>query len=331
MKIGFKFHPDKVGYKLGSLKPGQNRGFCGDEMTALSLRKELLRLPEVEYCELFNSAPPFKLDIIVYFHEDLPARSCSKKSVVYLQRGFNNGSDKALPLYQNRSYDGYMFISKKLLDLHKSMGYDGAFIPTAADTEYMRPLPPKDAYRFDVAYVGNDIKGSHRTMKYVYPATDFNFGLFGNWRSYSAFKDCLSPRGFFLRYFKIKYRRQFKKISQGQVLYEDLPVLYSSAKIVLNCTHQDNVNWDVITGRTYDVLACNGFLVSDIVPSAAEKFGDCAVFTTGDGDLTEKIKHYLKHEDQRLAIASKGREKILQHHSFKHRAIDMLNYFKGLL
>ena len=330
MKIGFKFHHAVNNYKLGSLKTGQQRPFSGDEMTALSLRRELLALPEVEYCEIFNTPPACKLDIIVYFHQDMPDKKRAKKSVVYLQRGFQNGSDKELPKYHSRNYDGYMFISKKLLELHKSMGYDGAFIPTAVDDEYMKPMPKNKKYEYDVAYVGNAIKG-RRTIKYVYPAKNFNFGLYGNWMQYSTLQDCLSYRGFFLRYFVNKYRRVFKKISKGQIPYEDLPVLYSSAKIILNCTFQDNVDWDVITGRTYDVLACNGFLITDVVPSAQEKFKDYIIFTSGGRDLKEKIKYYLEHEDERKKIASQGREKVLQEDTFKHRALDMLNYFKRIL
>lgn len=330
MKIGFKFH-SRPSYKLGSLKTGQQRSLVGDEMTAVSLRKELLKLPDVEYCELFNGEPSKKLDVMVYFHEDTPNRDWAKKSVLYMQRPCNIGSDKVLATFQELNYDGYMFISNKLLQLHKEMGHEGLFLPTAGDDEYMRPMPVDERYIFEVSYVGNDIKGLSRTMRYIYPAKEFSFGLFGGWKNYSALKDCLSHRGFFLRYFINGYRREFRDISQGQIPYDDLPVLYSSAKIVLNCTHQDNVDWEVITGRVYDVLLCNGFLITDVATPQTERYRDCMVVTSGGEDLRKKIRYYLEHEDERKIIASRGRERVLEKDTFRHRAIDIVNYFRKIL
>lgn len=312
MKIGFNFK-----FPIGSLVLGQGRNFLGDEMAANSLRRELLRFTGVTSCELFNGAPKEKLDIIVYWHDNSPNKKWAKKSIFYFQNGYNEGSDKKLfELYQN-NYDGFMFFSKPLYLLHKGLGYSGAFIPAAADEQHFKPMKPAEKYAFDVTYVGNDIKGIERTMRYLYPATKFNFGLFGNWNT----------KIWWTRY----YRRVFKRISKGQIPFEDLPLLYNSAKIILNCTLQDNVNWDIITGRTYDILACNAFLITDVVPSAVEKFSDNVVFTSGGVDLGKKIKYYLRHDDERKKIASGGRKKILAGDTYKHRAQLMVKYFKEIL
>jgi len=312
MKIGFNFK-----FPIGSLIPGQGRNFLGDEMTANSLRRELLDLPGVTFCELFNGSPREKLDIVVYWHDNLPNKKWAKKSIFYFQNGFNQGSDKKLfELYKN-NYDGFMFVSKPLYLFHKGLGHSGAYIPTATDEKYFRPMNPVKEYMFDVAYVGNDIKGIERTMKFIYPAMKFNFGLFGNWNT----------KIWWTRH----YRRVLKKVSQGQIPFEDLPLLYNSARIVLNCTIQDNVNWDVITGRTYDVLACNAFLISDIVPSAVDKFYGHVVFTSGGVDLEKKIKYYLEHDDERKKISVGGRKKILNSEIFRERAKAMLEYFRDIL
>lgn len=312
MKIGFNFK-----FPIESLIPGRGKNFLGDEMTANSLRRELLRFPEVEYCELFNGSPKEKLDIIVYWHDNPPNKKWAKRSIFYFQNGYPQGSDKKLfELYKN-NHDGFMFISKPLYLLHRGLGYSGAYIPTATDEKYFKPMRPVKKYMFDVIYVGNDIKGVERTMKYIYPAIKFKFGLFGNWNT----------RFWWTRH----YRRLFKKISKGQISFEDLPLLYNSAKIVLNCTLQDNVNWNVITGRTYDVMACNAFLITDVVPSAVSKLDGNVIFTSGGLDLEKKIRYYLKHEDERKKIAARGRKKILKADTFKHRARLMLEYFKEIL
>lgn len=317
MKIGFKFI-DSEGWRLGSLNPGQGRNFIGDEYMALFIRKELLKFPEVEYCELFNKYPEVKLDVIVYLNKENPDRTKAKKHVVYFQNAYPEGNDNVLKELQGYDFDGYMFAAKKLLEYHRFLGYQGIYLPFATDPDFFKPVLPQDKYRFEVAYVGNNIKGPERTIKYVYPALSFKFGLFGNWKL-RTFKDW-------------PWRRLiFRPISHGQISMKDLPVLYSSAKIILNCSIQQHAEWDTVIGRIYDVMACNGFLISDEIPAAKNKFGNIIEFSQGGKDLVEKIKYYLKHEDERLERAKKGRDIILKSESYSFRVKDMLSYFKKLL
>ena len=106
-------------------------------------------------------------------------------------------------------------------------------------------------------------------------------------------------------------------------------MLYSSSKINLNCTQQTCIDWDVITLRTFEVLACRGFLISDIVPSARETMQGCMVFTTGGRDLTEKIRYYLDHEDERLAIAQRGYEFVRNSATIDVRARELVGFLKA--
>ena len=54
------------------------------------------------------------------------------------------------------------------------------------------------------------------------------------------------------------------------------------------------------------MLACRGFLISDPVHGMEEELRGKVVFTNGYDDLTDKIKYYLAHDDERRAIAEKG-------------------------
>jgi spore maturation protein CgeB len=318
MKIGFKF-PDNNNWKLNSLIPGQGRNFNGDEAMALCLQKELLKYPEVHSCELFNQYPENKLDVIVYLHREKPESSRARKHIVYFQNAYPEGNDIILKEFHSYGFDGYMFASKKLLQYHTNLGFNGLYLPFAVDPDFFKPYQPCDKYKFEVAYVGNNIKGKERTLKYVYPAIRFKFGLFGNWY-YKSWK-----------FNRPWYMRVFKRIARGQIPMEDLPVLYSSSKIILNCSIQGHADWDVGVGRVYDVMACNGFLISDEIPSMREKFGDIVEFSKGGKDLVKKIRYYLKHDDERLERARKGRAVILKSETYAHRAKDMLEYFKKLL
>jgi spore maturation protein CgeB len=162
-------------------------------------------------------------------------------------------------------------------------------------------------------------------MKYLYPAINFNFGLFGNWKlpkyRFKIWKNFLIP----------KYKKVFARISKGKISQEDLPYLYSSSKIILNCTLPVCIEWDVITLRTFEVLACNGFLITDIVPSALKMLKDHVVFTTGGQDLVEKIKYYLHHEEERIKIASKGYEFVKNNVSLDNRVDQLIKYINEVL
>ncbi|MDD5109206.1 MAG: glycosyltransferase [Candidatus Omnitrophica bacterium] len=317
MKVGFKLL-DSESWGLGSLNPGQGRNFIGDEYMALFIRKELLKFAEVEYCELFNKYPEVKLDILVYLNKEKPDLKKAKKHVVFFQNAYPEGNDNALKEFQSYNFDGYMFASKKLLDYHQQLGYEGIYLPFATDPDFFKPVLSQDKYKFEVAYVGNNIKGPERTIKYIYPAFNFNFGLFGNW-GLKTFKGWPLPRMI------------FRPHSLGQISMDELLILYSSAKIILNCSIQQHADWDTVIGRIYDVMACNGFLISDPIPSAKNKFGDIIEFSQGGRDLVNKIKYYLKHEDERLERAQKGRDLILKSESYAFRVKDMLIYFKELL
>jgi spore maturation protein CgeB len=195
-------------------------------------------------------------------------------------------------------------------------------LPFGVDLNAFSPKEPSERYAHEVAYVGNDIKGNEATMRYLYPAVDFEFGLYGNWKfsraKYKIWKNWLQP----------PYKKVFEKISQGRIPQEDVPLLYSSAKINLNCTLQSCIDWDVITLRTYEVLACKGFLITDIVPVAQETMPDCMIFTEGGAHLKEQIAYYLSRDNERRQIAQAGYEYVVHNASVEARARELMEYIR---
>lgn len=297
----------------------------GDELYARSLREAFLRTGRVRSCELTAPRSPLakKVDILIHFNDTIPDRRWAEKHILYLQNGYGYGSYPALRKIRRKGYDGYAFISNTLLAKHQADGFSGIWMPFGVDTNFFRPRAPAARLNFDVAYVGNDIKGTGRTMRFIYPAVGYNFGLFGNWRR-PSWKRILYD-GISLK-MQPTYRRVFAEIGQGKIPQDDVPVLYSSAKINLNCTLQDCVDWDVITLRTFEVLACGGFLITDEVPSLKQVCGDAVVITTGEADLQSKIEYYLSHEHERNEVAALGPD-IAQRYSvdaMAHRFVDYL-------
>ena len=93
--------------------------------------------------------------------------------------------------------------------------------------------------------------------------------------------------------------------------------IYAQTKIMVN----HHVDGDTSPNmRTFECLAMNTFLLSDLVPKELE--GGMAKYTSFD-DLLTKIEYYLEHEDERKAIAEKGKE-LVKPHTYEARMGQML-------
>jgi spore maturation protein CgeB len=312
-------------WDAGSLESKQGN-VLGDELYAQSLVRALRTLdPELEV-DIYapNRMPSETLDVMIYMNDNVPDPAWSKKRLLYLQNAYGEGADRKLAVLRQNGYDGYAFISNKLMDMHAADSFSGIFLPFSVDLDTFHPYPCDPALAFEVAYVGNDIKGTERSEAYLVPAADFNFGLFGNWQVPRArlrrWKNWGLPR----------YKYRFEKIARGKIPQAQVPVLYSSSKINLNCTAQDCVDWDVITLRTLEVLACNGFLISDRVPSAERLLGEYIVFTDGHEDLRSKINQYLRDDESRRAMAEAGGQFVRKNFSIQATAQKLLDYLKEL-
>jgi spore maturation protein CgeB len=321
VKIGFY-----IKWNKGSLKSDQN--VIGDELIGEQMCEWLQRSKKISQAHLYapNDLPSENLDIMIYLNDTEPQESWAKKHLVYIQNAYNEGSEEALKKFWKQNYDGYAFISNKLLKIHTDNGYNGIFLPFGFDPNLFYPREKNLEYDYEVAYVGSDIKGEARTRKYILPAADYNFGLYGYWYIPKVRWKIWKRFGS-----EFKYKKTLAKISRGRIQQENVPVLYSSAKININCTAQDCVDWDVITLRTIEVLACKGFLISDKVETAEKILKDCLVFSDGDADLKNKIDYYLLHEKERSEIASNGYEHVKKNASVDARMQELIKYLESIL
>ncbi len=56
-------------------------------------------------------------------------------------------------------------------------------------------------------------------------------------------------------------------------------------------------------------------------------FGDGVVIADSPKDFQDKVDYYLKNEDERIAIAKKGQEFVIENHTGFHRVAQILNEF----
>lgn len=324
MRIGFFMKWNKG----DSHKPGNN--IIGEEFYFESMARYLSRIQGVESVELYapNSLPGSKLDFMIHINDTAPG-GYAEKEVLYLQNGYPEGNDKALLRLSKNHYDGYILLSERILEFHHLNHLSGVVVPFGADLDLFRPCPPDASLAYEVAYVGNDIKGSERTERFLMPATRFNIGLFGNWG--------LPPRRGFERVFPWmmnrrypRYRVALSRISKGKMSFDRLPVLYSSTKINLNFTHQDSVNWNLMSTRPFEVLASGGFLISDGYPAIERALGGGVAFTDGNEEQVKTIQYYLENPEERAKIAKRGMEIVREKHSLMERSRAVLEYLIGL-
>jgi len=320
MKIGF----------YTKYKKGKKIRYVGDQMYAEYMCKSLNKIKGVS-AKLYapDDLPEEKLDFIIYLNDTAPIKNLAEKHILYMQNFYPQGFEKALELFEQLNYDGYMFASKKVFNLHKSNGFKGIYLPFATDTSLFYPRKKSKNFIFDVSYIGNDIKGTERSTKYLLPAINFNFALFGRWgpSKKQILKEILHFKNPFRR---PEYQRVFMKICRGRISQEDSTVLYTNSKINLNCHGQDAIDQEIITGRVLDILACRGFLISDSSEAMKKELKGRCVFTEGGEDLIQKIKYYLNHPKERNKISKKGYAYVKKNHSMEGRAKTLYNYLKKL-
>ncbi|RPH82022.1 MAG: hypothetical protein EHM80_00425 [Nitrospiraceae bacterium] len=78
---------------------------------------------------------------------------------------------------------------------------------------------------------------------------------------------------------------------------------------------------DQIKGRNFEVPGCGGFLLTGMAENLGQYYeiGKEVVCFDDRHDLVEKVRYYLRHEDERAEIAKAGYERTLREHTYARR------------
>lgn len=106
--------------------------------------------------------------------------------------------------------------------------------------------------------------------------------------------------------------------------YRHMPLVFRHSKINLNISLRSIKSG--IPLRAFDILGSGGFLLSNFQADFLDDFvpGEDFVYYESKEDLLSKIDYYLTHEDERIAIAKSGHDKVAANHTFRHRVREML-------
>jgi spore maturation protein CgeB len=301
----------RIGLRLpaiGTLSTSGGSNMQGDEQVARAWQKYLTRCESVESVALYGAKSSIQdpLDVLVHFNPFLEIQE-NTKNVLYLQNAFPESvyKDGVLGVFRQAQsrFSGFLFTSRNLM---KACA-DGAVVPFATDPEVFFPQSI-ETYRVPVAFVGNDIRGATINHRYFFPAVSLGLVIYGN-----------------------HWAPPLDKLCRGKLSMEDLPKLYSSALINLNAHLQDHVRWGTVNLRIFDILACEGFIISDYTDALQEEFGDSVVCSDGYEDLWAKIVRYTADPEERRRRSVAGRKLVLSNHTYASRVRDLLSYLEALI
>ncbi len=109
-------------------------------------------------------------------------------------------------------------------------------------------------------------------------------------------------------------------INKGPIDYYDtMPYVFKCSRINLNITLRSIKNG--IPLRCIDIMGAGGFLITNYQADFLNHFipdVDYVYFESRD-DLLNKCDYYLKHDDERIAIANNGHKKVKEFHNYKTR------------
>ncbi len=108
--------------------------------------------------------------------------------------------------------------------------------------------------------------------------------------------------------------------ARGPARYEDLPAIYSAAKLVLDDTSGPTLPYGAVNSRVFDALAAGTLAITNCESGVSELFGkDFPVWTSAES-LHEQLDTLLGDGQRRAALAKRFRGEVLRHHTYAHRA-----------
>jgi len=272
----------------------------GDIILAMALARGLEHRPEVDRAEVVgpDKACTGQYDLVL----SLYARPYLKPVIGSVNYLWFQATLYGAPRSVLGGYNRIFCASPTLRD---SFGLEKAEVmPMCASLELHHPTAPDPGLAHDVVFCGNNNRSPEVNARYLTPATRFDLAIYGErWDG-------------------------FERWCRGVLPWERVSTLYSSAKIVLAYHTDWHREYNVLTTRIWEALACGAFVISDDLPMARDILGDTVVWTEGGEDLADKIEYYLEHEQERGAIAARGHELVRKSENANARAAQVVRALK---
>lgn len=187
------------------------------------------------------------------------------------------------------------------------------YLPCGFDPRVHRPLDltaaERDEYGSDVSFFGAGYRNRRIALKRF---LDLDFKIWGSdWGGAEGLTRVLQRNG-------------------GRVDTEDSVKIFNASKINLNLhssTYHEGVDprGDFVNPRTFELAGTGAFQIVDQRTLLPALFGstDLAI-ASSVAEMRAMTDHYLAHEDERLALAVRARERALAQHTYTRRMEDLL-------
>ena len=115
---------------------------------------------------------------------------------------------------------------------------------------------------------------------------------------------------------------------EGRIDHDGMVRTFETSRINLNLSNSWTGTWwrrrqavGQIKARVFEVPGSGGFLLSEAVPHVERYFavGEELATFEGTGDLIEKIRFWLGHEQERAQAADNGYARVRAEHTYDHR------------
>jgi GT2 family glycosyltransferase/spore maturation protein CgeB len=107
---------------------------------------------------------------------------------------------------------------------------------------------------------------------------------------------------------------------RGAAPYDELPAIYSSAKLVLDDTSGPTLPYGAVNSRVFDALAARTLPITNCESGVRELFGEDFPVWSDPGSLRAQIDALLADDERREALARRFRGEVLRRHTYPHRA-----------
>ncbi len=124
----------------------------------------------------------------------------------------------------------------------------------------------------------------------------------------------------------------FVRRYHGEAWGLDMFRVLARARIALN-RHIDVAEDNANNMRLYEATGVGSLLLTDAKQNLGELFevGSEVIAYRDEYELAEAVEHYLRHEDERAAIAAAGQERTLRDHTYATRMLELADILDSYL
>lgn len=249
---------------------------------------------------IYRTVPPY---VIKRLKNELKSKIIffTSDAFVNIERGYSLISD----------YDLYI-VKDKIMEntLRDKLGLNVETLPECMNPDFHKP-PEQSEFGslYQLSIVGSLYP--YRAKVLASLINEFNLKIFGN-----------IPRWMESEWGKYHTHRYVTGKEKSRVFY--------GSKINLNIMHFAEFNSG--NCRLFEIAGAGGFQICDEKPAIKELFTENKemIFYNNLGDLKDKIRYYLNHQDEAIQIASEARERALKEHTYDLRLKTIFTLLDGI-